>query len=109
MSSVLLAVRLVDAAPVSVGRVDTAVMIWCMRTRVALEAEQHAMVKRKAAALGISIAEYIRRLIDRDLAVSENEPDISDIFGLGDSGGSDIAVDRKNATAQALVAHRSKR
>ncbi|MCB9373876.1 MAG: hypothetical protein H6518_14040, partial [Microthrixaceae bacterium] len=39
-----------------------------MRTQIALEATQHARAKQKAASLGITLAEYIRRLVDRDLA-----------------------------------------
>ena len=75
-----------------------------MRTQIALEPEQHALVKRKAADLGISMAEYIRRLVERDLRQAGPRADISDIFGLGDSGGSDIAVDRKRATAESIAA-----
>ena len=75
-----------------------------MRTQIALEAEQHALVKRKAAELGISMAEYIRRLVERDLRQAAPAVDISDIFGIGDSGGSDIAVDRKRATGEAIAA-----
>ena len=75
-----------------------------MRTQIALEPEQHALVKRKAADLGVSMAEYIRRLVERDLQQAGPRADISDIFGLGDSGGSDIAVDRKRASAEAIAA-----
>ena len=75
-----------------------------MRTQIALEPEQHALVKRKAADLGVSMAEYIRRLVERDLRQAGPRADISDIFGLGDSGGSDIAVDRKRASAEAIAA-----
>ena len=62
-----------------------------MRTQIALEAEQHAQVKQKAAALGITMAEYIRRLVDRDLGGSATSADVSSIIGIGRSGGSDIA------------------
>lgn len=80
-----------------------------MRTQIDLESEQHALVKRKAADLGISMAEYIRRLVERDLAPTSPSSDISAIFGIGDSGGSDIAVDRKRATAEAIAARAAKR
>lgn len=80
-----------------------------MRTQIALEAEQHALVKRKAADLGISMAEYIRRLVERDLEQVSLISDISAIFGIGDSGGSDIAVDRKRATAEAIAARAARR
>ena len=80
-----------------------------MRTQIDLESEQHALVKRKAADLGISMAEYIRRLVERDLGQAGPSSDISAIFGIGDSGGSDIAVDRKGATAEAIAARAATR
>ncbi|MCY3805610.1 MAG: ribbon-helix-helix protein, CopG family [bacterium] len=75
-----------------------------MRTQIALNAEQHALLKHKAAELGISMAEYIRRLADRDLRQAGPRADISEIFGIGDSGGGAIAVNRKEATAEAIAA-----
>ena len=80
-----------------------------MRTQIALKAEQHALAKRKAADLGISMAEYIRRLVERDLRQADAGSDISAIFGIGDSGGSDIAVNRKAATAEAISARAERR
>ena len=80
-----------------------------MRTQIDLESEQHALVKRKAADLGISMAEYIRRLVERDLAQTAPSSDVSAIFGIGDSGGSDIAVDRRRATAEAIAARAAQR
>ncbi|MDE0603434.1 MAG: hypothetical protein OXI18_03430 [bacterium] len=75
-----------------------------MRTQIALEPEQHAGVKRKAAELGISMAEYIRRLVERDLSAPRPQADISDIFALGGSGGSDIASERHTAVGEAVEA-----
>ena len=80
-----------------------------MRTQIALEPEQHAGVKRKAADLGISMAEYIRQLIERDLAAPKPQADISVIFALGDSGGSDIATERHTAVADAVEANWAQR
>lgn len=65
----------------------------CMRTQVDLRPEQHAKAKAKAAALGITLAEYMRRLVDRDLDDAEPAADPSSIFALGNSGGSDIAAE----------------
>ena len=62
-----------------------------MRTQIALNDEQHARVKKKASELGITMAEYIRTLVDRDLGSDNTQASVSSIFGLGDSGGSDIA------------------
>ena len=80
-----------------------------MRTQIDLGPEQHALAKRKAVDLGISMAEYIRRLVEQDLAQPRPNSDISAIFGIGDSGGSDIAVDRKAATAEAIAARNAQR
>ena len=75
-----------------------------MPIQIDLEPEQHALAERKAADLGISIAEYICRLVEQDLAQTGPNSDISAIFGIGDSGGSDIAVDRKAASAETIAA-----
>ena len=75
-----------------------------MRTQISLSAEQHAMVKQKAAALGVTMAEYIRQLVDRDHERGAVGADVSAIIGIGRSGGSDIAADRVAATADAVEA-----
>ena len=62
-----------------------------MRTQIDLRPEQHAKAKAKAGALGITLAEYLRRLVDRDLHEVDRGFDPSVIFALGNSGGSDIA------------------
>lgn len=77
-----------------------------MRTQISLDGEQHARVKQKAADLGIPMAEYIRRLVDRDLASVGPAADPSSIIGIGRSGGSDIASDGDAAVA-AAIAHYS--
>jgi hypothetical protein len=74
-----------------------------MRTQIALDPRQHALVKQKAASLGISMAEYIRRLVDDDLASVEPAASPSAIVGLGASGGSDIAREGKGAVAAAVA------
>ncbi|MCB1015328.1 MAG: hypothetical protein KDB10_09470 [Acidimicrobiales bacterium] len=74
-----------------------------MRTQIALEATQHARAKQKAASLGITLAEYIRRLVDRDLAGAAPEASPSAIVGLGRSGGSDIAREGNGAIADAIA------
>ena len=80
-----------------------------MRTQIALEAEQHALVKQKAASLGITMAEYIRRLVDQDLAGTSTNADVSAIVGIGRSGGSDIATEGHAAIAEAVAAFRDAR
>jgi hypothetical protein len=74
-----------------------------MRTQIALEPEQHARVKQKAASLGITMAEYIRRLVDDDLAGVEPQASPGAIIGIGRSGGSDIAREGKRAVAESVA------
>lgn len=74
-----------------------------MRTQIALNSEQHAQAKRKAAELGISMAAYIRRLIDQDLAAARPQADLNSIAGLVHSGGSDIAKERHDAVRLAVA------
>ena len=73
-----------------------------MRTQIALHPEQHARVKQKAAALGITMAEYIRRLVDHDLGPSDTLADPSTIIGIGRSGDGDIASEGKDAITAAI-------
>jgi hypothetical protein len=60
--------------------------------QITIEPGQRIAIQRKADAAGVSIAEYVRRLIAADI---EPEPrrrgDISAVFNLGNSGGSDIS------------------
>jgi hypothetical protein len=71
-----------------------------MRTQIALDPEQHARVKQKAASLGIT---YIRRLVDDDLAGVDPQATPVSIIGIGRSGGSDIAREGKRAVAEAVA------
>ena len=60
--------------------------------------------------MGISLAEYVRRLVDRDLGeVERPAADISVLFGLGDSGGSDIANHKDEYIGEAFEAMRRRR
>lgn len=79
-----------------------------MRTQIALEPQQHAMAKQKAATMGISMAEYIRRLVDRDLDPVETVADPAAIIGIGRSGDSDIATEGKRAAVAAAVAEQAR-
>jgi len=80
------------------------------RTQITLSTEAHRRARARAAAQGISLAEYLRRLFDRDLG-QEVRPkaDISVIFGLGDSGGSDIANHKDEYIGEAIAARKLRR
>jgi hypothetical protein len=45
-----------------------------IRTQVSLDEEDYKLAKREAAALGISVAEYVRRAIRRLLPPSDRPP-----------------------------------
>ncbi len=51
------------------------------------------------------MAEYIRCLIERDLASPGTQADISTIFGLGNSSGSDLGTEGYSAISEAIEAH----
>ncbi len=71
--------------------------------QVTLDREQHHRAAEKAALLGLSLAEYLRRLVAADLDPDESDGDISEIFGIGDSGGGDVAAHQDTYLAEALV------
>jgi hypothetical protein len=65
-----------------------------VRTQIMLDEEAHRRAKRRAAELGISLAQYVRQAVDRDLGPGgeqRHKRDVSRIAGLFNSGGSDIA------------------
>jgi hypothetical protein len=74
------------------------------RTQISLPAEDLSRARARASALGISLAEYIRRLLARDLDRPTATADISSIFGLFDSGGSDVSRFKDQYIAEALEA-----
>ena len=79
-----------------------------VRTQVSLDAEQQKRARRKASELGLSFAEYIRRLVARDLVQGNAGADVSAVFDLGSSGGSDVARRKDEMLGEAVVAGHSK-
>ena len=65
-----------------------------VRTQVTLDADAHRRAKRRAADLGISFAEYVRRVVEQDLGEPTPRIDPSEIFGLFRSNGADVARDK---------------
>ena len=60
--------------------------------------------RRRASDLGVSLAEYVRRLLARDLGDQTRKVDVSILFDLGNSGGSNIARDKDEMIADAIAA-----
>jgi hypothetical protein len=71
------------------------------RTQITLDSELQRRARRKAAEYGISFAEYVRRLIARDLGTTQPAADPEAVFNLGDSGGGDIAREKDRLVAEA--------
>lgn len=73
--------------------------------QVTFEPEEHRRAKRRAAELGISLAEFVRRSVDSALEEpARSRPDISAIFAIGNSGGSNVAKDKDAYLAEAIEA-----
>ena len=56
------------------------------RTQITLDPETQRRARAKAAELGISFAEYIRRLVSDDLGELKAKADVSMIFDLVKDG-----------------------
>ena len=80
------------------------------RLQVTFEPEEYRRVKRRAAELGISLAEFVRRAVDSALDQPEKpKADISEIFGIANSGGSNVAKHKDEYLAEAIQAHLEQR
>jgi hypothetical protein len=76
------------------------------RTQITLENEVQRRARQRASELGVSLAEYGRRLVVRDLARTEITIAVDRIFDLGSSGGADIARNKDSMIAEAVQAKR---
>lgn len=83
--------------------------IMMSRTQITLDNEVQRRARRRATELGVSLAEYFRRLVARDLACPEKAADVDRVLDLGNSGGSDIAKDKDAMIAQAVLSSRRTR
>ena len=83
---------------------DGAIMM--ARTQITLEPETQRQAQKRARELGVSFAEYIRRLVARDLHRPKGNPDVSRIFDLGRSAGSDIRHNKDQMIGEAFLAER---
>jgi hypothetical protein len=73
------------------------------RTQITLDPEMQRRAQAKAAELGISFAEYMRRLVAQDLGRPKRRPDVSIIFDLGASKEpTDIARDKDKMLGEAV-------
>lgn len=78
------------------------------RTQITLTPELHRKARTRAAQLGVSLAEYIRGLVAADLGEPDRVAEPSLVFGLGDSGGSDVARHKDAMVAEAITAAKAR-
>ena len=78
------------------------------RTQITLDPEIQRRARQRAGDLGISLAEYLRRLVARDLGSARAKADPVLVFDLGSSGGSDIAKDKDAMIAEAFAPQHTK-
>jgi hypothetical protein len=73
------------------------------RTQVTMDPDMQRRAHAKAAALGISFAEYVRRLVQQDLGQPEPKADVSIIFDLITEGEpTDIAREKDRMIGDAV-------
>ena len=73
------------------------------RTQITIDPELQRRAQAKAAELGISFAEYVRRVLANDLGEQKPKADISVVFDLVDEGPpTNIARDRDKMVGEAV-------
>jgi hypothetical protein len=70
------------------------------RTQITLPPETQRRARQRAGDLGISLAEYIRRLVARDLGSAQRVADPASVFDLG---ASDVARNKDGMIAEAFA------
>jgi hypothetical protein len=73
------------------------------RTQITMDPELQKRAQARAAELGISFAEYVRRLVASDIGEPKAKANISIVFDLGASGEpTDIARDKDKMIGEAV-------
>lgn len=83
--------------------------IMMSKTQISLDSELQRRARRRASELGVSFAEYVRRLLAKDLGGPADPPDPSVVFDLGTSVDADVARDKDEMVMQAVAARRGVR
>lgn len=79
---------------------DGAIMV--SRTQITLDTQIHRRARQRASELGVSFAEYVRRLVTCDLSGPQIKPDVTSVFDLGKSCGSDVATHKDTMIAESF-------
>lgn len=85
-----------------VKKVHYDVGIMMTRTQLSFEREMLRRARSRAEKLGISLAEYVRRLVAADLEERRPPSDPAAVFDLGSSGGSDVSREKDAMVADAF-------
>ena len=72
-------------------------------SQITLKPEIQKRARQRAADPGISLAEYVRRVVERDLGGVPAQADPALVFDLGRSGGSDVARNKDAMIADAVA------
>ena len=81
----------------------------CMRmtrTQLSFDRETLRRARHRAVEMGVSLAEYVRRLVDADLREGPPSASAEAVFDLGTSRGSDIAANKDAMIAEAVARDR---
>ena len=76
-------------------------MISTMRTIITMPDHLHAQAKQRAAELGISFAEFARRLFEKELSLPAPQGDINSICGMVTGTPFDMASDGERIIGEA--------
>jgi hypothetical protein len=83
--------------------------IMMARTQITLDPHLHKRARLRAAEQGISLAEYVRRLVSQDLGASPKSTDVTAVFNLGRSVGGSVAKDKDRMLGEAVAAQRRRK
>jgi hypothetical protein len=83
--------------------------IMMSRSQITLDSEIQRRARRRAGDMGLSFAEYVRRLVSRDLGNAPLISNVKGVFDLGASNGSDIATNKDEMLADSFAERHRKR
>jgi hypothetical protein len=71
--------------------------------QITLEPHLQQLARNRARRKGISLSEYVRRLIREDVGEVAAQADVATIFGIGDSGGTHVGRDKHKLIGEAVA------
>jgi hypothetical protein len=75
------------------------------RMQISLDTKLRSRIRRRAESLGVPIAEYVRKALEKDLGAEKPRASVSELFDLGRSKEkTDISKDKHRMIAEAVAA-----